>query len=159
LLVSVNDPERRAILAYFLERFGIPLEAFKGVRLLRRAGTIWAVAEAPGLDEALERLKVQTAGIPLLRVKSPKWKPTTFGLQIFGRYARKNIVDLRDGEVGPFLRGETIRRPLPAESGYVIVRWQGHLLGCGLYSQKGGLRSQIPSNARAPLKVTVGEDG
>ncbi len=159
MLVSVSDPERQAILAYFFERFGIPFEAFEGVRLLRRAGTIWAVAEAPGLDEALERLKVQTAGIPLLRVKTPKWKPTTFGLHVFGRYARKNIADLSDGEVIPFLRGETIRRTLPAEPGYVIVRWQGHLLGCGLYNQRGGLRSQIPSNARAPLKVEAGEEG
>lgn len=159
MLASVSDREHQEILAYFFERFGIPLEAFEGVRLLRRAGTIWAVAEAPGLDEALEKLKVQAAGSPLLRVRNRKWKPTTSGLRVFGRHAWKNVVDLDDEEAGLFLRGGTINRTFPAEPGYVIVRWQGHLLGCGLYGAKGELRSQIPRNVRAPLKIVAKEAG
>lgn len=157
MLASVSDHERQEILTYFFERFGIPSQAFEGIRLLHRAGTIWAVAFAPELNEILEKLKIQAAGIPLLRVNTPKWKPTTFGLQVFGRHARKNVADLDDEEVGPFLRGQTIRRTFPTEPGYVIVRWQGHLLGCGLSNVKGELRSQIPSNLRAPLRAEAGE--
>lgn len=154
----ISEVEQEEILAYFFERFGIPPEAFQGYRFARRGGTIWIASDAPGLDEALRQLKVETAGIPLLRRRPersegpalsrvegiPPWKPTTAGLQVFGRFATRNVVDLDDEALETFLRQGIVQKDFPVEAGYVIVRWKGRVLGCGLYG-KGGLRSQIPS--------------
>lgn len=160
MLTFVSEAEREGILAYFFKRFGIPPEAFRGHRFLQRGGTIWVAADAPGLAEALEALKIETAGIPLLRTRlgpgrseglalsrvegMPNWKPTTAGLQIFGRFATRNVIDLDDKALEAFLRQGVVQGDFPVEAGYVIVRWKGKVLGCGLYG-KGGLRSQIPS--------------
>ena len=77
MLTFVSYTDRKAILAYFQERFGIPEEAFDGFRLLKKGRTIWAVKDGPGLDQLLNLLKVEAAGVPLIRIRTTMQKPTT----------------------------------------------------------------------------------
>lgn len=146
--ICTNPAEREQVLAYFAERFGVPKESFQNFRLLKEGKTIWIVADGPGLDEVLERLKIEMAGIPLLRLKAPRWKPTTAGLHLLDRQATRNGIDLDDLELNDFLAGKPLSRTWPAEPGYVIVRWKGRILGCGLYRRE-ELRSQIPRRWRS----------
>ena len=143
MLTFVSCADRKAILAYFEERFGIPEEAFDGFRLLKKGRTIWAVKDGPGLDQLLKELKVEAAGVPLIRVRTAMRKPTTAGLRLW--QATRNVIDLDDEALEEFLNRGVLLKTFPAESGYVVVRWRGKILGCGLYS-KGKLRSQIPKH-------------
>ena len=143
MLTFVSYTDRKAILAYFQERFGIPEEAFDGFRLLKKGRTIGAVKDGPGLDQLLNLLKVEAAGVPLIRIRTTMQKPTTAGLRLW--QATRNVIDLDDEALGGFLNRGVVSRTFPAEPGYVVVRWRGEVLGCGLYS-KGKLRSQIPKH-------------
>ena len=83
MLTFISQAERKEILAYFQQRFGIPPEAFEGLRLLQKGPTVWAVRDGPGLDQLVSQLKVESAGVPLLRARTAVPKPTTAGLRLF----------------------------------------------------------------------------
>ncbi len=153
MLTCVSHTDRKAILAYFEERFGIPEEAFDGFRLLKKGRTIWAVADGPGLDQLLNQVKVEAAGIPLLRVRTTMRKPTTAGLRLW--QASRNVIDLDDESLEGFLNRGIVSKTFPVEPGYVVVKWRGEVLGCGLYS-KGKLRSQIPKHWWRQVRGKIG---
>jgi len=104
----VGLDESQQILSYCSLRFGIPPEAFHGYRFLRIGSTIWAASAVPGLQEAIRELKVETAGIPLIRTRISWWKPPTSGLQVLGEKATRNVVELDDEQLETFLRKEPI---------------------------------------------------
>jgi NOL1/NOP2/fmu family ribosome biogenesis protein len=147
----VSAIERKEILDYFFDRFGIPGSAFDGFRFLKEKKTLYAAADAFGLENILENLKVEAAGVPLLRLDSSLWKPTAAGLQLFGAEASRNILELDDDRLEVLLQQGRMDGPLPFAPGYVILRWQGNILGCGLYGRR-GLRSHIPEGRFIHLK-------
>jgi NOL1/NOP2/fmu family ribosome biogenesis protein len=140
-------------------RFGMPAEAFLGYRFYRKANSIWVISEAD-----LPNFSYEALGLRMISLKDRPWKPTTCALQIFGRYATKNVVHLNEEQARAFLAGERQalemggkaleagRKSLetgcePCESGYVVVFYRGEVLGCGLYS-RGVLASQLPKERR-----------
>jgi len=131
-------------------RFGIPPRAFEAVSFFRRGRNIWAfsLADIPDLDyEAL--------GLRFISVRGRVPKPTTYALQLFGRFATKNAVHLSDGEARRFIAGERQQLSAPVEDGYVVVSYRGDVLGCGLYS-RGDLISQLPKERRIEGKDMEG---
>jgi NOL1/NOP2/fmu family ribosome biogenesis protein len=146
-----SEAERREILDYFSDHFGIPEKAFEGFCFLKGERKIWVVQDHPELERILEQLKVESAGIPLLRTKPSMWKPTTAGLHFFGRHATRNTIDLGEDLLRAFLNRESIEGPFPLEPGFVIVRWRGKVLGCAVYG-KGRLRSQISKTRGEPFR-------
>jgi NOL1/NOP2/fmu family ribosome biogenesis protein len=155
LPIFVTKAERDEILSYYRERFGIPDEVFTGFSFLKEGKMIWVVSESKGLEEIFDRLKIMSAGVPLLRLLE-RWKPTTVGLQVFGGLATKNVVTLDDETLNIFLKDETIRKNFPVEFGYVIVKWKNGVLGCGLYGKE-GLKSQIPVEGWQQVKARTPE--
>ena len=145
-----SEAERREILDYFSDRFGIPEKAFGGFCFLKGERKTWVVRDHPELERILEQLKIESAGIPLLRTKTSMWKPTTAGLHIFGRHATRNVIDLEGDALRAFLNRESIEGPFSLEPGFVIVRWRGKVLGCAVCG-KGKLRSQISKKRREPF--------
>jgi NOL1/NOP2/fmu family ribosome biogenesis protein len=143
LVIFASEVERKEILDYFSDRFGIPEEAFEGFCFLKGERKIWVVREHPDLEGILNQLKVESAGVPILRTKTSMWKPTTAGLQIFGPYATRNGIDLEGDALQTFLKGESLEGPFSLEPGFVIARCRGKVLACAVYG-KGKLRSQIP---------------
>jgi NOL1/NOP2/fmu family ribosome biogenesis protein len=146
-----SEAERKKILDYFADRFGIPEKAFEGFCFLIGERKIWVVRDHPELERILSQLKVESAGIPLLRTKPSMWKPTTAGLHLFALHATRNVIDLDGDALQAFLKKETIDGPFPVEPGFVIVRWQEKVLGCGVYG-KGKLSSQLPEKRGEPFK-------
>ena len=151
MVIFASEAERKEILDYFSDRFGIPEEAFAGFRFLMGEKKIWVVREHRDLEGILNQLKVESAGIPLIRTKTSMWKPTTAGLHFFGLYATRNRIDLEGDALHAFLNGQSLEGPFPLEPGFVIVRWKGKVLACAVYG-KGKLRSQIPEPRGRGLK-------
>ena len=154
MVTFASQTERKGILDYFSDRFGIPEEAFAGFCFLMGEKKIWAVREHRDLEGILGQLKVESAGIPLLRTKNSMWKPTTAGLHFFGLHATRNLIDLEGNVLHAFLEGQSLEGPFPLEPGFVIVRWKGKVLACAVYG-KGKLRSQIPEPRGRGLKGRI----
>jgi NOL1/NOP2/fmu family ribosome biogenesis protein len=156
LLSFASQNEQGEILAYFSTRFGIPGASFDGLRFIKTGNTVWAVSDVPGLAEIVNGLKLETAGIPLLRMKKTLWKPTTAGLQCFGHQATRNMVDLNDETLEAFLKEGFLSDDFCLEPGFVVIKWNGRVLGCGLYS-KGRLTSQVPTESWRQIRG-MGDD-
>lgn len=143
MLVSVNQAERKEIFEYWGGRFGVSSRALAELRFLVRGRNVWAVTDLEGLDDALGSLKVEAAGVPFLRSQRHMWKPTTAALLFLDAAVTKNVVDLTEEQLQPFLRGEMLLGPFVVDGGYVAIRYEEKMLGCALYG-KAGLKSQLP---------------
>lgn len=140
--VFVTETQRRTILGYFEERFGIPLGAFDTYHVLERHHG-YVVLPKSARVENIASFKVQNTGLPILRKMPHHLKPTTAALQRFGQYATRHVVELTPAEMIVLLREQESRVEMNLQPGYVLLRCEGHLLGCGIYTP-GRLRSLIP---------------
>jgi len=140
---NIFEPQDMSIIAkLWQDRFGISEQAFAGCKFFRKAQSIWAIS-----DVDLPKISYETIGMRIMSCKDRPWKPTTSALQIFGRYATKNLIHLNQEEAMIFLEGSSQVFESECEIGYVVVFYRGDVLGCGLYSH-GKLVSQIPKERR-----------
>lgn len=124
------------------DRFGIPVQVFDCYSFYRRAQNVWAFS-----DVVLPKLSYEAVGLRTMNFKEDPWKPTSCALQVFGKHATKNTLQLTPEEARIFLAGKSQVLEANVEPGYVVVFYNGEVLGCGLYSH-GKLVSQIPKERR-----------
>jgi NOL1/NOP2/fmu family ribosome biogenesis protein len=144
--------QAKEFVEYLEERFGIPRSAFSGFSFHETVDKIYIFsADIPHKD--LNGLRMVQTGIVFGRIfdKGGKFKPTTNALQIFGRFADKNVIDLFEKEKEDFIRGLDIDRHFDVEHGFVIVKFGGDVLGCGMYSE-GTIKNQVPKARRLAIK-------
>ena len=134
----------RKIFDQLVARFGFPEALFRSCALVDHEDDVFMTTPEA---EAFERIKVVRKGIRLVRVFVHGIKPTTNAMQLFGRYATRNVIDLDIVQAREFMQGTTLELSAPVEEGFVIVRHDGFGLGVGLYRQ-GILRSQVPLSRR-----------
>jgi len=152
----VERVDRDRVLGFWEDEFGVPRDAFEDHAFYKKGESkVWAVAsetvDGLGGGETLDDLDYESVGLPLMRVGGEHDKPTTDALQRFGGAATRKVVDVGDDAARAFLRGETVERGYDVEDlGYVVVRHEGRVLGCGLYFP-GELRSQVPKGRRVEL--------
>ncbi len=140
---NIFEPlDRSLVTKIWQERFGISEQAFSGCKFFQKASSIWAIS-----DVDLPALSYEAIGMRIMNCKDRPWKPTTSALQIFGRYATKNVIHINQEEAMIFLEGGSQAIESDCETGYVVVFYRGDVLGCGLYSH-GMLVSQIPKESR-----------
>ncbi len=139
--------DREKVITYFKERFGISEEEFKEYLFFESNKGIWMVSSGCPEEEYLKLTALKRfdfLGIRVLRKLNNGFKPTTYGLQIIGRNATKNFIELSRDELIKLLKKGYIEKEYPSvEDGYVILRYNRRVLGCGLY-RKGILRHQFP---------------
>ena len=136
----------KPIVFWWNRTYGIPEHVFLGYNFyMSGKSKIWILRK---FDD-LPKLPFECLGMVIMkRIKPGVWKPTTNAIQIFGKYATKNFIELNKEEAKAFMAGEVIRREFNVKkNGYVIVKFNGIPLGCGLYVN-GILYSQIPKNRR-----------
>lgn len=122
------------------ERFGIPKGAFAGLRALEDQETIFV-----GTREVMEfdAVRPMRRGIRLARMYPYSLKPTTFGMQVLGRQATRNVIEVSDEQAKRLINGESLNVEADAENGFVLLKWQGFVAGVGFYKRP-VLKSQIP---------------
>lgn len=144
-----GDPYRE----WWHQQFAIPPDTLEGCSFWQRGrSSIWVAAA----DVDPGRLTpVDGVGIPCLRIGRDVWKPTAIAAIEFGVEACRNVVELDTEETRRFLDREVIvfaaddpRRTLP-NRGFVIARYHGLPMGCGLWSG-GTLESEVPKGRRLP---------
>lgn len=88
-------------------------------------------------------MRVNKAGMAILHRIKGYLKPTTNAIQIFGQTAKKNVLDIGRDVLLNLLEKRTVMMAWSDEEGYVILRYEGIILGCGL-ALKDRLMHQLP---------------
>ena len=135
---------RAFILKYLRDRFSIQKKIFSNYSFNIKGEKIWIVYKDV-LEKNLDGLNIESVGLLFGRYfkRQERFKPTTNALQIFGRYATKNIVELNEKEKDMYIKGYDLEKKLNLEEGYVIIKFKNDILGCGLY-RNGKIKNQIP---------------
>ncbi|RMG01386.1 MAG: hypothetical protein D6726_09620 [Nitrospirae bacterium] len=123
--------------------YGIPEGVLEGFHFYETGKSVWCSSvEIP--PEYLGLKKVDAPGMRAFRKVNGHLKPTTFFLQVIGCHATRNIVCLQRDELESLLKDGYIRIDRnDLLNGYVVIRYEGSTLGCGLY-RDGRLKSQFP---------------
>ena len=139
-----------AFLKYMKERFGIGADAFSGLVFEELSkGRLFAYSDSGKLtvDRTLNR------GLPMARIGSNmSIKPTTVMIQLFGKRATENVVQLTKEQAESFAKGEETSPETDSEDGYVITSYNGVPLGCG-HLNSGRLRSMVPKAKRSRVSL------
>jgi NOL1/NOP2/fmu family ribosome biogenesis protein len=122
------------------DRFGIPAEVFERLATLEEQETVFV-----GTPEVMsfDSVRPMRRGIRLARVYPYSLKPTTFGMQVLGAQASRNLIDLSDEQAKLLIYGGSLNADADAENGFVLLRWRGFVVGVGFYKRP-VLKSQIP---------------
>lgn len=132
------DPRVRGL----FERFGIPQEALAGLGVLEGQGAFFVATRAVMAFDSVRPLR---RGIRFCRVFPHSVKPTTHAMQVMGRHATRNCIDLDRESVVRLIGGEQLQFQAPpdVENGYVLVRVDGFTAGVCLYKRP-VLKTQLP---------------
>ena len=136
-------PMPSIIFDWLEDEYGIATSVFDEFQLWHRPGvqSIWIASKNSHWEPGI---KLETLGIQVTRRPPPKAKPSTYFAQRFGRFATRNVVDLKSEQIDPFFEGALIQTERVSDrSGYCIVRVGQVALGCGWLS-KGQVRSNLP---------------
>ncbi len=139
-----QEGDRRRIVSYMEERFGISAEVFSGYVWFRRRHVVRILKASPHLVSAA-RLRVEAVGMKAFYFIGDFIKPSTRIIQVFGPYATRCRMDLDREDLEQLVRGREIPADERVENGYMILCHQGDPLGLGLLLN-GRLRSQIPKS-------------
>jgi len=122
------------------ERFGIPMETFEKLAVTEDQQTVFV-----GTPEVMhfDSVRPMRRGIRLARVYPYSLKPTTFGMQVLGGQATRNLVELSDEQAKLLINGGNLSNDFDADNGFVLLRWRGFVVGVGFYKRP-VLKSQIP---------------
>lgn len=121
-------------------RFGLPAGWRDGLELHQEQGTVFvATPEVMRFD----LVKPLRRGLRLCRIFPRSIKPTTWAMQVLGRGGMRNRVDVDEQQARELINGGEIELVADVEDGFVLVFYQGFVVGVGLY-KKPRLKSQIP---------------
>ncbi|GAB6876928.1 NOL1/NOP2/sun family putative RNA methylase [Thermaerobacter litoralis] len=148
--VEADAALRRRVAAWLREAFGLDEGVLDGVHAFGNEDQgIWLAA----LNRIPGWAAVWSAGIRLVRGHGATWKPTSFGLMHWASGATRNVVDLDRAGLRALLEGRQIAAPPGAplaRRGWVVLRYQGHAVGCGFWDGQ-RLRSALPQERAGEL--------
>jgi len=130
------------ILRWLAEEFGLDPKIFSKYDFIQKKEQIYICPA--GLANI--KLRPQQIGLCFARQMRSGLKLTTNAAQLFGKFARKKILDIDKESAIKFIRGEAqkIRTNL---RGFVLVRFGKDILGVGKV-QNGLLISMVPKGRR-----------
>ena len=98
-----------------------------------------------GTREVMEfdAVRPMRRGIRLAKMYPYSLKPTTFGMQVLGVQATRNVIEVNDEQAKRLVNGESLKVEADATNGFVLLRWRGFVAGVGFYKRP-VLKSQIP---------------
>lgn len=138
--------------SYIEERFGVEKEDLEAFKIVESSSDYWLTSESMETE-----LKVETCGFRFIRTTGRGLKPTTYALQFLDGRISKNIVELGREEFLKLLRREEmVPRDISGE-GYVALKFNGDIVGCGYY-KNGKVSSRIPKGRGKELAGVLEQD-
>jgi len=133
------------ILDFLKERFGIEEGVFEGFKFVKVGDDVWIMSE----DVPQKLHGINRVGLRLARGISKNPKITTAVLQIFGKFATKNIIYIDEEQLKDYIMGKDVEvgEIEGVERGQVIVKFKEDVIGSGLYDGR-VIKNQIPKARR-----------
>jgi len=150
-----EEGDRRRLVSYMEERFGMGEKVFSGYVWFRRRNVVRILKASPHLVSAA-RLRVEAVGMKAFYFIGEFVKPSTRLIQVFGRHATRCRIELGGEDLDRLIRGEEIPADARVENGYMILFRRGEPLGLGLLLN-GRLRSQIPKSEARFVQSSIPE--
>ena len=149
-LVPLGSKAREAMLEFIEKRFGIESDVFAGLEFMDNGkGRIFAMNREAAIF-ALGN-NIMSTSLPFMRLDGAA-KPTSMMIQVFGHLAKSNIISLEMRKAKEFTEGFDIAAENHGCSdGYVIVKYHGCVLGCGLL-RGNEIKNMLPKAKRMPLE-------
>ena len=133
-LKIMSEEEKREMLDYLEERFGIDRSVFNGYIFIKIGRKVW-ITNRDVVEKNFSGMNVEAAGMLFVRWEKikDKIKITTNAAQIFGKYATKNVVEVDEIQLHQVLCGLNLYDvDVDCEDGYVLLKYGEHILGVGL---------------------------
>ncbi len=103
----------------------------------------------------LQKLRVDKFGLYVAEIKGSSVRLSKEGAQLLGKEARdklKNIVELDGREIKAYFHGIDLRKDLGAEARFVLIEYQGDIVGCSKYKE-GIILNYLPKIHRGEVIV------
>ncbi|MFB6181266.1 MAG: hypothetical protein ABEJ93_05310 [Candidatus Nanohalobium sp.] len=142
---STLPSSRSEAWSYLEERFGVERQELEEYQLEKISGDFWLVSR-----ETETELDTETKGIRFLRDKERGLKPTTYALQFLGDSIERNVVEVSQDELLKLARREEMIDRDLEEDGYVALKFQNRIVGCGFYKND-KVSSRIPKGRSKEL--------
>ena len=149
-LAPMGKKSMEAILEFLEKRFGIEHSAFAGLEFMDNGkGRIFAMSRQAAIF-ALGN-NIMSTSLPFMRLGgSPK--PTSAMIQFFGHLANTCIIELDKRKAKDFAAGFDIDvESHGCSDGYVILKYEGFPLGCGLL-RGSGIKNMLPKAKRMAVE-------
>lgn len=143
----MSQDSRNRAWQYLEDRFGIELEDHE---LKQVSGDFWLVSG--DLETGYE---VETYGVRCVRDTGNHLKPTTYALQLLGDRLERNVVEIDREELETLLDREMVARDAE-EEGYVALKYDGRVIGCGLYKDE-KVSTRIPKSRSKELRQILAD--
>jgi len=145
--IYINKKDMKVFLEKINKRFDIAYDFYKDYVFVRSSDKIWIVSQDV-LKHDFRKLRIEGIGFVFGRIIKDDIKLTTNAVQLFGKYAKKNVFDLSEEEAELFIRGLDLNKYLDTTDGYVILRNNGDYLGLGKYISSQHLIKNLVPKAR-----------
>jgi NOL1/NOP2/fmu family ribosome biogenesis protein len=143
----------KEVLAELKERFGFRPEAFAQYDFYINAkNKIFIVNKEASLLTGTYPKRLTNAGMLFAR-RDATVKPTSNMIQLFGRGAHKNVINLDKVKARIYIEGFDldVKPPKTVKDGYVILKYDKNPMGCGLLKD-GQIKNTMPKAKRMRLK-------
>lgn len=125
---------------FLRNRFGLPEEWLQGLETVTEQATVFI-----GTPEVIRFnvVKPLRRGLRLCRIFPHSVKPTTFAMQLLGRKATANQIEVDEQQAKQLINGGTVETAADVENGFVLISWRSFIIGVGIYKRP-VLKSCIP---------------
>ncbi|MEO0009919.1 MAG: hypothetical protein ABIK22_04390 [candidate division WOR-3 bacterium] len=125
---------------FLRNRFGLPEEWLQGLETVTEQATVFI-----GTPEVIRfnAVKPLRRGLRLCRIFPHSVKPTTFAMQLLGRKATANQIEVDEQQAKQLINGGTVETAADVENGFVLISWRSFIIGVGIYKRP-VLKSCIP---------------
>jgi NOL1/NOP2/fmu family ribosome biogenesis protein len=140
------------LLNKLVEDFGISPEPFEDLKLVKVGDEVFIVSKEAF---AFKQLRTYRRGIKLAQVFAHSEKFAVGAIQLFGKSAMKNTIQLNYAEAFMFAQGQEFaprEKPCENNEGFVIAKYKQFPIGMGNYKD-GKLKSSIPRSQVVRLGV------
>jgi len=143
--------QKQKLLGKLIERFGFPADIFEEYDFYLLPSEIKICAK--GLISAVENIpNIYDAGFAFAKL-GVNVKPSTQTVQLFGKFAKKNIIELKFEEAVDFISGRDFSVTASTENctnGFVIVKFNDDNLGAG-FLRGTELKNLVPGAKRLEI--------
>lgn len=152
IIKKIVKEEIEELLEYFEDRFGINREIFNEYDFYKSGKEVFIASKSLS-NVKLEGIFLESFGMKFATIDKnrKKFKISTDASQIFGKFAKKNFIEIPKEKLLDIFRGfDLINFYSDVEDGYVLFKYNDHILGIGLKNGK-FIKNMIPKERR--LKI------